>query len=1254
MKISAKFKKFITILLSLTLITAAGGAQMATHADTTDSLYESFKNPSLDTKPAPLWFWNSEVEDMTTDQVREIVRESYLQSGYGGFGILPEWQSSYLTDEYFALYEAALDEGSKYGMRFSLYDENGFPSYNAGGLLEENYPELTTKRLDMYQKNASNGQTVKIKLPDGKLMGAVAMNTDTLERIDISEFAVVNEANTGFDPASVPIGVSASSTYSISPGYEAAKAVDGKMSTRWNSESGSGGKQYLIIKYDEAKTFDRVDVFEDSDPELHRTSEYFIQYYDYTESKWVNLAKGKKITDTGVSHSFDAINTDMVRLYIKSVTSDSASISEFHVFCGDEKLAVPTTEDPSQSAGVSGSSRYNEDFDAKFAFDGSFATRWNSADATNPPHWLEMKFSGLKTVDNVKVYQSMDRITKFEIQYWENDQWKTCYDGTSIGQDTEGSHIIFDPVTTTKMRLYITQTSDFNPSIWELEFYDGDTLLSYDDDSEQNGSHLEYTVPEGNWKVMAFVCVVDGRDGMDYLSKDSVAAFIDITYEAYYSRFKKYFDNGTIVSAFFDEPSFWPAGGRTPYGADGARFWTPTFNEDYENHFGSSPVLDYPALFMDIGESTAEARDKFQYIRTELFANNYIGQLNEWCADHGIELTGHMLFEEWVNPVGVHGDLMKVFKNQAIPGVDLINNFGYTQEAYKIVSSSANNWDKSRVMSEAFGVFQGKNMDDIYRSSMDLFAKGINLIIPHAVWYDDDPSKVTYVPELSYRDANFGPHLSAFSDYIGRSQTILQQGTHVADIGMVYPIDYLESEFYFNDSPNNPEDADYMNIGEILSLNARKDFTYLHPDVIDDRCSVDGAKFQLNNQVNSESYKVMIIPGCKVISLTNLEKIKKFYDNGGKVIGTTQLPYLGTRAEDNAKVAEIIEEMFGIDPTKEITSDGINYISSSNYSSNYNAEMAFDGIYGSGSRWNAGQHGADQWLGVEFPEKTWVDHVVITESFGRVSGFEIQYWDDSTAVWKTVHTGTEIGTSKEIEFGAINTTKIRVYFTGVSNNSASIEEFEIYMGGSKNLALDTSQITNINENQAGGKAYFIGKNAKKNLPTALDDALSVYDLEIDNVGNINGGNLSYIHKIVDGRDVYFFGNSSDDVVDATVQIRGELNNPMFWDPLTGDKSKADYTVSQVDGETVTTVQLKLGAIKSLFLVPELADDDFLLGDIDDDGKVTVSDVVKLRQLIMSSKCSDKQLKAGDFDTNKSLTVSDVVALRSHIVKGSHM
>ena len=104
---------------------------------------------------------------------------------------------------------------------------------------------------------------------------------------------------------------------------------------------------------------------------------------------------------------------------------------------------------------------------------------------------------------------------------------------------------------------------------------------------------------------------------MDYLDADSVRAFIDITYEEYYSRFQKYFENGTITSAFYDEPTFWPWPGTTPYGAEGARLWTPEYNKAYEETFnGESPVLNYPALWYDIGKDTDEARNKLQYVRT--------------------------------------------------------------------------------------------------------------------------------------------------------------------------------------------------------------------------------------------------------------------------------------------------------------------------------------------------------------------------------------------------------------------------------------------------------------------------------------------------------------------------------------------------------------------------------------------------------------------------------------------------------------
>lgn len=63
-------------------------------------------------------------------------------------------------------------------------------------------------------------------------------------------------------------------------------------------------------------------------------------------------------------------------------------------------------------------------------------------------------------------------------------------------------------------------------------------------------------------------------------------------------------------------------------------------------------------------------------------------------------------------------------------------------------------------------------------------------------------------------------------------------------------------------------------------------------------------------------------------------------------------------------------------------------------------------------------------------------------------------------------------------------------------------------------------------------------------------------------------------------------------------------------------------------------------------------EEILLGDLDDDGKITVSDVVGLRQVIVSGGYVEREMQAGDLDADEQLTVSDVVALRRLIVEGS--
>lgn len=57
------------------------------------------------------------------------------------------------------------------------------------------------------------------------------------------------------------------------------------------------------------------------------------------------------------------------------------------------------------------------------------------------------------------------------------------------------------------------------------------------------------------------------------------------------------------------------------------------------------------------------------------------------------------------------------------------------------------------------------------------------------------------------------------------------------------------------------------------------------------------------------------------------------------------------------------------------------------------------------------------------------------------------------------------------------------------------------------------------------------------------------------------------------------------------------------------------------------------------------------GDVDDNGSVSVSDVVALRQLIMGGELTDRQLRAGDLVTDGTLNVSDVVVLRQLIMNG---
>lgn len=419
-----------------------------------------------------------------------------------------------------------------------------------------------------------------------------------------------------------------------------------------------------------------------------------------------------------------------------------------------------------------------------------------------------------------------------------------------------------------------------------------------------DGGRLTWDAPAGAWQVMLFVCVPDGARGLvDYLDPESVRKFASLTYEKYYEAFPEHFGR-TIDSAFYDEPTFhWVEGGRA---------WTSGFNRQFAEKFGGSPALYYPALWYDIGPETAAARNAMFGLRAELFARGFVKTLADWCAEHGIQLTGHVDQEEVLNPVGLCGDLIKAFQYQTIPGLDQVFAYRRGSPMYKVVSSAAVNYGRPLVMTECYGAID-LPVPNLYREAMDQFAKGVNLMVPHAVWYRSE--KITFPPELSYRTERYAAELPRYNDFIGRLQRVLQQGRPVVEIAVLYPIHGLQAAYYFGPGKPYtggviPDWADYMDVGERLSLELRHDFTYLHPETLDARCRVADGRLDLEQPEFPQQYRLIVVPGTEAISASNLARIGEFFDRGGQVIFTTRLPdrsaEFGRSDEVRALLAHIV------------------------------------------------------------------------------------------------------------------------------------------------------------------------------------------------------------------------------------------------------------------------------------------------------------------------------------------------------------
>ena len=116
-------------------------------------------------------------------------------------------------------------------------------------------------------------------------------------------------------------------------------------------------------------------------------------------------------------------------------------------------------------------------------------------------------------------------------------------------------------------------------------------------------------------------------------------------------------------------------------------------------------------------------------------------------------------------------------------------------------------------------------------------------------------------------------------------------------------------------------EIDYQDIGEALFHGLRVDYTYVHPEVLAERCTVEGAKLILNNKENREEYSVLIVPGGDTLSVAAAAKIKEFYDKGGVVISTSKLPTKSAEFGRDKEIQKMVADVFGLPVNDPPTAD---------------------------------------------------------------------------------------------------------------------------------------------------------------------------------------------------------------------------------------------------------------------------------------------------------------------------------------------
>jgi galactosylceramidase len=149
--------------------------------------------------------------------------------------------------------------------------------------------------------------------------------------------------------------------------------------------------------------------------------------------------------------------------------------SGYHDACFDDfcvqPLAGPEWVNLARGRPTTGSSRWADEFDARFATDGDFATRWNSQDGRTAGEWITIDFGRPTRFNRIVVHEYAPRLRTYTLQGSpDGTVWSDIHAAAAGRTDTWTER--FPEARARYLRFRVDTTDGQTPSMYELEVFD--------------------------------------------------------------------------------------------------------------------------------------------------------------------------------------------------------------------------------------------------------------------------------------------------------------------------------------------------------------------------------------------------------------------------------------------------------------------------------------------------------------------------------------------------------------------------------------------------------------------------------------------------------------------------------------------------------------------------------------------------------------------------------------------------------------